>query len=106
MRASIPVAALALVVSFHPASAQAQRIEIYVDRLEVAGMHFETMKQLREYLLTAPTDVSAIGVSDCVTPERIGEVQRVVIEVLSERIAARGGQRSFVAIDFASVPCP
>jgi hypothetical protein len=86
-------------------SAQESMVHIYTSHLEADGMRFDTTDQLREYLLTAPKSSYGTFVEECVARSRQGAIQRLVLEVLRERLAARK-QQGVVNITSGSVSCP
>jgi len=68
-----------------------KEVFVYSTYLELDGMHFESIEQLRTFLLgqsSQSDDFLAISLQDCVADARIEEVTRMMAEVFKER---RGG---------------
>ena len=108
MRKDVAVAAkliFGLLLAAQSLSAQEPIVHIYIGHLEADGMRFETTEQLREYLLTAPKSSYGTFVEECAARSRQGAIQRVVLEVLQERLAARK-KKGVVNITSGSVSCP
>jgi hypothetical protein len=68
-----------------------KEVFVYSTYLELDGMHFESIEQLRTFFLgqsSQSDDFLAISLQDCVADARIEEVTRMMAEVFKER---RGG---------------
>jgi hypothetical protein len=96
----------ALTFSAGAVLAQGRDVIIYRSHVEADGMRFESIEELREYLLRAPNDFFGVFVRECEATSRQSEVMRVVVEVLNERMAARGQRGVPVQLGMGSVPCP
>ncbi len=98
--------AVALLLGANNLLAQDTVVSIYVNHLEANGMRFESVEELRQYLLSADNDFFGVFVGECGAQSRQPEVMRVVTEVLGRRLAARGQSGIPVNMEVASVPCP
>jgi hypothetical protein len=95
----------ALLLGADHSLAEDRKVSIYVSHLEADGMRFESVEQLREYLLRAPNDFFGVFVEECEAKSRQSEVMRVVVEVLNQRLKARGQRGVPVNLGIGSVPC-
>ena len=57
------------------------------------GMPFESIEELRTYLLVAKNDFFNLGIRDCAAKDRVEELRRMMTEVISERAARRNDVR-------------
>jgi hypothetical protein len=66
---------------------------VYSTYFEAGGMRFESIEELRDYLLNAPSDFYNIFFRDCAVKDREEELKNAIFGVLFERLAARGETR-------------
>ena len=78
---------------------------VYSQYFEADGMRFESVEELREYLLSAPRDFYGVFFRDCAAKGREQELMKVISEVLFKRRAQRE-ERGPVELGSGSVPCP
>lgn len=76
-------------------------VYVYATRFEADGMRFESIDELRTYLLNAPNEIYGVFVRDCAAKGREQEVLKVVIEVAAQR-----GKDGPVNFSVGSVHCP
>src|SRR5436189_2026640 len=63
---------------------------VYSTYFEADGTRFESIEDLREYLLGAPNDFLGISIRDCAAKSRERELMKVITDVLFMRRAQRG----------------
>src|SRR5262245_9253660 len=63
---------------------------VYATYFEANGIRFESIDELRKYLLNAPNDFYGFLIRDCAAKGREQELKNVVWGVLAERFARRG----------------
>ena len=81
-------------LALQPLDAQVQErgiVYVYADHFEADGIRFETAESLRTYLLAAPEDFKGTFLKDCAGRSRHREAQRVLVQSMQERRAARSG---------------
>ena len=99
-------------LALQPLDAQVQErgiVYVYADHFEADGMRFETAESLRTYLLAAPDDFKGTFLKDCAGRSLHREAQRVLVQSLQERQAARSGLgigQEIVTLSERGVYCP
>ena len=78
---------------------------VYSTYFEADGTRFESIEDLREYLLRAPNDFFGISIRDCAARGQEQELMKVITDVLFMRRAQRGETRP-VEVGEMSIPCP
>ena len=71
------------------------QVLVYSTHFVADEMQFQSVEELRTYLLDASHEFYNIGVRDCAAKDRVEELARVMTEVIAER-AARRNQDVFV----------
>jgi len=85
--------------------ARSSDVLVYSTYVEANGTQFESIEDLREYLLRAPNDFFGISIRDCAAKGRKQELMKVITDVLLTRRALRG-ETGPVEVGVASIPCP
>ena len=91
-----------------PAIAQprsSSQVLVFSTHFEANGMRFESLEELRDYLLDAPKDFYSILIRDCAVKGREREIRNVVFGALVER-RARRGEDGPAFLGVGSIPCP
>jgi hypothetical protein len=78
-----------------PSDTTSREVLLYVTHFEADGMRFESMEELRTYLLSAPNDFLGLTIRDCAARDRVQELVRIMKEVLSQRFVGRAEQRPY-----------
>src|SRR5688572_26719552 len=73
-----------------PVDARKVSVRLYPTHFEADGVRFESIDELRAYLLAAPNDFFNIDLRDCAAKDRVPELWGVMHEVLGERTARSG----------------
>lgn len=81
------------------------QVFVYSTYFEADGMRFDSIEELRNYLLNAPNDFYLIFIRDCAVKGREQELGNVIFGVLAERRARRGAEGP-VNLGIGSIPCP
>jgi len=68
---------------------------LFVTYFEVDGMRFESIEDLRTYLLSASSDFMNLDIRDCAARDRVQQLMRVMQEVISDRFARRNQQADY-----------
>ena len=109
MHRAVPVSIALVALGVHPESvaepSSAPEVIVYSQYFEADGMRFESVEELREYLLNAPRDFFGVFFRDCAAKGREQELMKLISEVLFKRRAQRG-ERGSVELGSGSVPCP
>jgi len=74
---------------------RSREVQLYVTHFEADGMRFESLEDLRTYLLSAPNDFFALTIRDCAASDRVQELMRIMLEVLSKRFVGRGAPQAY-----------
>ena len=70
-------------------------------------MPFESLGELRTYLLTASNDFFNIWIGDCAAKDRVEELMRMMTEVIAERAARTKKSPSIYQFGIGAPPeCP
>ena len=74
-------------VALLPCAAQAQRlVDVYVTHVETDGTRWDSLEEMRSYLLTSPRVYFGVYIRECAAKKREVEVMTIVLDVLRKRL--------------------
>ena len=83
------------------------QVFVYTTHFVADEMRFESIDDLRGYLLGAPNDFYGLFIGDCAAKDRVQELNRMMLEVIAVRAARRNQTGMPIDFGIGSPPeCP